>query len=115
MIDYLDLIGLTPRAGLEPATLRLTGGKGNGSRSLWRLAGRCRIEPPSLVESADFQPSLCAAACRHLLRFGAAKGQEKGNVGAHRSLGSIAHFIAATTESRSSSAPRLPQALALGT
>jgi hypothetical protein len=34
----------------------------------------------SLVEFGDFRPSLCAAICRRLLGFGAAKGQEKGNV-----------------------------------
>jgi hypothetical protein len=33
----------------------------------------------SLVQVADFRPSLYAAACRRLLLFGAAKGQEKGN------------------------------------
>jgi hypothetical protein len=38
---------------------------------------------PSRVESVDFRPSLCAAACRHLLPFGAVKGQEKGNARRH--------------------------------
>jgi hypothetical protein len=35
---------------------------------------------PSLEESGDLRPSLCAGACRHLPLFGAPKGQEKGNV-----------------------------------
>ena len=61
---------MAPQAGLEPATLRLTGGKRSVSRPLRRCAGRCRIARSSLVESADFRPSLCAAlaaVCRSLL------------------------------------------------
>src|SRR5437667_6738554 len=42
----------------------------------WSLPDRA----PSLVESGDFQPSLCAAACCRLLLLVASKGQEKGNV-----------------------------------
>jgi hypothetical protein len=36
------------------------------------------------MPSADFRVSLCVAPCRRLLRFGAAKGQEKGNVSEER-------------------------------
>ena len=45
----------------------------------WGANLRMPDRASSLVEPADFRPSPCAAACRRLLRFGAAKGQKKGN------------------------------------
>ena len=71
---------VAPRAGLEPATLRLTGGKSVGSRPLPQCAGRCRIGRRRSENRNDFRVSLCAALCRGLPLLGAPKGQEKGNV-----------------------------------
>ncbi len=71
---------MAPRAGLEPATLRLTGGTRSVSRPLPRCAGRCRFVRRALVKSCDFDPSPYATPCRRLLPFGASKGQRKGNV-----------------------------------
>jgi hypothetical protein len=71
---------MAPQAGLEPATLRLTGEKNVVSRP---FAAVCRTLPdpaPSPTESGDLRPSLCAGACCSLPLFGAPKGQEKGNV-----------------------------------
>ena len=70
---------LAPQAGFEPATLRLTAEKTALAalcRGVLEVAGSRAITR----RSDDFRPSLCAGACCHLPRFGAAKGQEKGNV-----------------------------------
>ena len=76
---------MAPQPGFEPGTLRLTGGKRNVSRSLRRLCGTLPDPAPSLRESDDFCPSLCAGACWRLPVFGAPKGQEKGNAAAANS------------------------------
>ena len=71
---------LGPRAGLEPGTLRLTGGKSVDSRPLRAYAGRCQIARSSLGEN----PAISAfALCRLLPPLAAlwcTKGQEKGNM-----------------------------------
>ena len=61
---------LAPQAGFEPATLRLTGGKRNVSRSLRPGAGRCRIGRHRAWNRAVFDlrvVSRLAAVCRPLL------------------------------------------------
>jgi hypothetical protein len=62
---------MAPQAGLEPATLRLTGGKNGISRSLLALAAHCRIVHRGLQNHAIFDfrlVRLVAAPCRPLWR-----------------------------------------------
>ena len=58
---------LAPQAGLEPATLRLTGGTRSVSRPLLRLAGRRRIE----LHLSQNPSIFTFALCRRLLAFAA--------------------------------------------
>ena len=61
---------LAPQAGLEPASLRLTGGKRNVSHPLRTFAGRCRIAPHSSyflpIFGLRLVPAL-AVVCRSLV------------------------------------------------
>ena len=66
------------QVGLEPTTLRLTGGKRVLSRRLLPVAHL----PNRAVRAENIDPcgpSLCAALCRPCPRFVGRKGQEKGN------------------------------------
>src|SRR5207249_4647033 len=71
---------MAPQVGLEPTTLRLTGGKNVVSHALPNLAGICRTLRQSANNLRDFWVSPCAGRCRALPLAAAVKGQEKGNV-----------------------------------
>ena len=64
------LEGLAPQPGLEPGTLRLTGGTGAGSRRLLTVASHCRIPHLARKNRVHFQFRLVrpfAATCCALL------------------------------------------------
>jgi len=69
-----------PRAGLEPATLRLTGGKRNVSHSLLRFAACRRTRSKLSYTPTTGDLRLVPTSCCRFLLLAAFKGQEKGKV-----------------------------------
>ena len=70
-------VRLAPRAGLEPATLRLTAGTDGGSRTLWPVASLCRIARVPRQNGVDF----IFALCRLLLPLAGVCGNQRARKG----------------------------------